>query len=56
MSKRVKFVQIAASEAEEEVGTLYALADDGSIWMMISPWKGDAEWQEIEPPWMDDDA
>lgn len=38
----MKIIQIAATETTDEEGgyeTLYALADDGSVWVMIDPWK-----------------
>jgi hypothetical protein len=50
----MKFIQIAATECMDQVsdamGTLYALADDGSVWMMISPWQRDAEWKKLPEP------
>jgi len=50
----VKIVQIAATETistdGNPAGTLYALTDDGSIWMMLDPWEDDAEWRPLRKP------
>jgi hypothetical protein len=44
-------VQIAATEVqakdEEVIGTLYALSDEGSIWMMVNPWSDNAKWVRL---------
>jgi hypothetical protein len=45
-----KIIQIACAEAgdgEAVGGTLYALADDGSVWFMLDPWKGKAPWKPL---------
>jgi len=48
----MKFIQIAATEtdsaeATDAHGTLYALADDGSVWMLIDPWMNNAKWRKL---------
>ncbi len=49
---QMKFIQIAATEtdsaeATDAHGTLYALADDGSVWMLIDPWMNNAKWRKL---------
>ncbi len=47
----MKFIQIAATETDsvedDAHGTLYALADDGSVWMMLDPWLNSAQWRKL---------
>jgi hypothetical protein len=47
----LKIIQIAATEASDSesgaTGTLYALVDDGSVWMITDPWMPDAKWKEL---------
>jgi hypothetical protein len=46
----MKFIQIAATEIptdDEPTGTLYALADDGSVWFMVDPWLSNARWRKL---------
>jgi hypothetical protein len=48
----MKIIQIAATEFSGEdgaSGTLYALADDGSVWMMVDPWRKTnlCEWKKL---------
>lgn len=46
-----KIVQIAAAEAMDGEGnvegTLYALTDDGIVWLMIDPWSDDRKWLRL---------
>jgi len=46
-----KVVQIACAESsdgEGSDGTLYALADDGSMWIMLKPWaKEKRRWDRL---------
>jgi hypothetical protein len=56
----MKIIQIAAVEHGDKngtYGTLYALADDGSIWMMIDPWDEDRnKWTKLpQPDWQEPD-
>lgn len=47
----LRFIQITATETDsadgEAHGTLYALADDGSVWMLIDPWEDKAKWKKL---------
>lgn len=46
----MKIIQIAATETmgeDQMYGTLYALADDGSVWIMINPWEGNKKWKKL---------
>lgn len=49
----MKIIQIAATEMmgeDQMYGTLYALADDGSVWMMTNPWEDKAKWRKLPLP------
>jgi hypothetical protein len=49
----MKIIQIAAAETSDPQdgdiwGTIYALADDGSVWMMVNPWAyHTAHWKKL---------
>jgi hypothetical protein len=47
----MRIVQITAAEIKdrdgEPSGTVYALADDGSVWMLINPWLPDSQWRKL---------
>ena len=47
----MRFIQIAATECTSEDtdvhGTLYAIAEDGSVWMMTDPWRDSAKWEKL---------
>ena len=48
-----KIIQIACAETQsnEDIGgTLYALADDGSVWFMTDPWVRDTQRKWISLP------
>jgi hypothetical protein len=63
----MRVIQIAASEAvvggtvqgeldEQSIGTLYALAEDGSIWIMLNPWEDERRWRRLPNVGEDGDA
>lgn len=46
----MKIIQIAATETVDDdqmYGTLYALTDDGSVWMMPNPWEDEPKWSKL---------
>jgi hypothetical protein len=53
----MKIIQIAATETnnEEAQGTLYALGDDGSLWLLCDPWhKENTRWCKLPLPGEDE--